>query len=323
MKKQANNLPLPIPVILGIVLLAIIGIVVSQSVVIVDETNQAIVTQFGEYRRSINEAGLHFKLPFVQKASYLDRRMLSSDALSQEYLTLDKKRAVVDHVTRWRISEPLKFFVTVRTEMRAQARLDDIVGSELRRQLGVHNLEDVIADRREPIMEKIAESARKEALGFGIHIVDVRIKRADLPPAVQQSVFQRMEAERKRESARYRAEGEERGALIRAESERERAVILADAQEKAQTIRGEGDAQAIAIYAEAFNQDPEFYAFTRRLEAYAKVLSDKDILMLQRRCFRPPSCSGCRYLGRRIRCVRPHRQTCRSRPAGTRGARPR
>jgi modulator of FtsH protease HflC len=281
MKKQANNnLPLPIPVILGIVLLAVIGILVSQSAVIVDETNQAIVTQFGEYRRSINEAGLHFKLPFVQKASYLDRRMLSSDALSQEYLTLDKKRAVVDHVTRWRIAEPLKFFVTVRTEMGAQARLDDIVGSELRRQLGVHNLEDVIAERREPIMEKIAESARKEALSFGIHVVDVRIKRADLPPAVQQSVFQRMEAERKRESARYRAEGEERGALIRAESERERAVILADAQEKAQTIRGEGDAQAIAIYAEAFNQDPEFYAFTRRLEAYGKVLNDKDILML-------------------------------------------
>lgn len=278
MKTQANRLPLPL--LAAIIVLAVAVIFVSQSVFIVDETNQAIITQFGEFRRTVNEAGLHFKLPFLQNASYLERRMLSSDALSQEYLTLDKKRAVVDHVTRWRIADPLRFFVTVRTEMGAQARLDDIVGSELRRQLGVHNLEDVIAEKREPIMEKIADTSREEAKGFGIHIVDVRIKRADLPPAVQQSVFKRMEAERKRESARYRAEGEERGALIRAEAERERTVILADAQEKAQALRGEGDAQAIAIYAEAFNQDPEFYAFSRRLEAYQKILGQQDILVL-------------------------------------------
>ncbi|MBR9980694.1 MAG: protease modulator HflC [Desulfatitalea sp.] len=278
MKTQANRLPFAL--VVAIVVIALAGIVATQAIVIVDETNQAIVTQFGEYRRTINEAGMHFKLPLVQKANFLERRMLSSDALSQEYLTLDKKRAVVDHVTRWRIADPLQFFVTVRTEMGAQARLDDIVGSELRRQLAVHNLENVIADDREPIMEVIAKSSREEAKRFGIHVVDVRIKRADLPPAVQQSVFQRMEAERKRESSRYRAEGEERGALIRAEAERERTVILADAQEAAQTLRGEGDAQAIAIYAEAFNQDPEFYAFTRRLEAYDKLLGEKDILVL-------------------------------------------
>jgi len=278
MKTQPNRLSGLYLAVIAVLVLA--WVVVGQAVVIVDETNQAIITQFGEFRRAINEAGLHFKLPFVQKVNYLDRRMLSSDALSQEYLTLDKKRAVVDHVTRWRIEDPLQFFVTVRTEMGAQARLDDIVGSELRRQLGVHNLEDVIADKREPIMESIAASSLKEATRFGIHIEDVRIKRADLPPAVQQSVFQRMEAERKRESARYRAEGEERGALIRAEAEKERTVILADAQEKAQALRGEGDAQAIAIYAEAFNQDPEFYSFTRRLEAYQKLLGDKDMLVL-------------------------------------------
>ena len=278
MKTQANRLPLPL--LAAIIILAVAVIFVSQSVFVVDETNQAIITQFGEFRRTVNEAGLHFKLPFLQNATYLERRMLSSDALSQEYLTLDKKRAVVDHVTRWRIADPLRFFVTVRTEMGAQARLDDIVGSELRRQLGVHNLEDVIAEKREPIMEIIAESSREEATRFGIHIVDVRIKRADLPPAVQQSVFKRMEAERKRESARYRAEGEERGALIRAEAERQRTVILADAQEKAQALRGEGDAQAIAIYAEAFNQDPEFFAFSRRLEAYQKILGEQDILVL-------------------------------------------
>ncbi len=260
--------------------LAVLGILLSQSVVVVDESKQAVITQFGEYRRTINEAGLHFKLPFIQRAMYLERRVLSSDAISQEYLTLDKKRAVVDHVTRWRIIDPLRFFVTVRTQLGAQARLDDIVFSELRRQLAMHNLEDVIAEKREPIMDNVAESARQEAKNFGIHIVDVRIKRADLPPAVQESVFKRMEAERKRESARYRAEGEERGARIRAEAEREKAVILADAREQAQRVRGEGDAQAIAIYAEALKQDPEFYTFTRRLEAYKKLLGSEDVLVL-------------------------------------------
>ncbi len=252
----------------------------SQSVVVVDETNQAIVTQFSEYRRTITDAGLHFKLPFAQNVTYLERRMLSSDAFSQEYLTLDKKRAVVDHVTRWRINDPLRFFVTVRTQLGAQARLDDIVLSELRRELAVHNLETVIAEQRELIMDRVVESARSYAKDFGIHIVDVRIKRADLPPAVQESVFKRMEAERKRESARYRAEGEERAARIRAEAERERAVILADAREQAQKIRGEGDAQAVAIYAQAFRQDPEFYTFTRRLEAYRKLIGEKDMLVL-------------------------------------------
>lgn len=263
-----------------VLVLMVVGSLLSQSMVIVDETHQAIITQFGEYRGTISEAGLHFKIPFIQKANYLERRTLSSDAISQEYLTVDKKRAVVDHVTRWRITDPFRFFITVRTELGAQARLDDIVFSELRRQLAVHNLEDVIADQREQIMDNVAESARKEAQNFGIHIVDVRIKRADLPPAVQESVFNRMEAERKRESSRYRAEGDERGALIRAEADRQRAVILADAREQAQQIRGEGDAQAVAIYAEALQQDPEFYTFTRRLEAYRNLLGKEDILVL-------------------------------------------
>jgi modulator of FtsH protease HflC len=264
----------------AVLIVLVAGLLLSQSMVVVDETKQAIITQFGEFRRTISEAGLHFKLPFVQRVNYLERRTLSSDAASQEYLTLDKKRAVVDHVTRWRITDPLRFFVSVRTEMGAQARLDDIVFSELRRQLAVHNLEDVIADKREQIMDDVAESARAQAKNFGIHIVDVRTKRADLPPAVQESVFQRMEAERKRESSRYRAEGDERGALIRAESNRQREVILADAREQAQRTRGEGDAQAIAIYAEALQQDPEFYTFTRRLEAYRKLLGADDLLVL-------------------------------------------
>ncbi|NLI82142.1 MAG: protease modulator HflC [Deltaproteobacteria bacterium] len=261
-------------------IVAVLALVIGRSVVIVNETDQAIITQFGEYRRTISEAGLHFKIPFIQSVTYLERRTLSSDAMSQEYLTLDKKRAVVDHITRWRITDPLRFFVTVRTELGARARLDDIVFSELRRELAVHNLEEIIAEQREQIMDAVAQSARAQAANFGIHIVDVRLKRVDLPPAVQDSVFKRMVAERQRESARYRAEGEERGARIRAEAERERAVILADAREQAQRIRGEGDAQAIAIYAEALQQDPEFYSFTRRLEAYRKLLGEGDLLVL-------------------------------------------
>jgi membrane protease subunit HflC len=271
---------MPKPIGAAIAVLAIVVVVLSHSIVIVDETNQAIITQFGEYRRTISEAGLHFKMPLIQNVSYLERRVLSTDAMSQEYLTLDKKRAVVDHVTRWKITDPLRFFVTVRTEMGARARLDDIVFSELRRELAVHNLEAIIADEREKIMDKVAKSARAQADSFGIHIVDVRIKRADLPPAVQESVFKRMVAERQRESSRYRAEGEERGQRIRAEADRERAVTLADAREQAQRTRGEGDAQAIAIYAEALKQDPEFYSFTRRLEAYRKLLGKDDVLVL-------------------------------------------
>lgn len=267
---------------IAFIALAVVALLLSRSVVIVNETDQAIIIQFGEYRRTIKDAGLHFKVPFIQSVTYLERRTLSSDALPQEYLTLDKKRAVVDHITLWRITDPLRFFVTVRTELGARARLDDIVFSELRRQLAVHNLEAVIAEEREPIMETVAKSARIQAENFGINIVDVRLKRVDLPPAVQDSVYKRMVAERQRESARYRAEGEERGARIRAEADRDRVVILADAGEKAQRTRGEGDAQAIAIYAEAFQQDPEFYSFTRRLEAYRKLLGEGDLLLLDK-----------------------------------------
>lgn len=276
--RQINQKSWPFSV--AIIIVVAIAALLSQSVVVVDETKHAILTQFGEYRRTISEAGLHFKTPLIQNVAYLERRVLSTDALSQEYLTLDKKRAVVDHVTRWRITNPLQFFITVRTELGARARLDDIVFSELRRELAVHNLEDIIAEQREVIMDTVATSARQQASSFGIEIVDVRIKRADLPPAVQESVFKRMEAERKRESARYRAEGDERGARIRAEAERERSVLLADAREQAQRIRGEGDAQAIAIYAEALEKDPEFYTFTRRLEAYKKLLGTEDMLVL-------------------------------------------
>lgn len=259
---------------------ALIIIVFSQVTFVVAETNQAIVLQLGEYRYTARDPGLYFKLPFIQEAVYFDRRLLSSDAEPQEYLTLDKKRVIVDHVTRWRIIDPIKFFVSVQNETGARARLDDVVFSELRRTLATYNFDVIIASERENIMEVVTIASSERALDFGIEVIDVRFKRADLPEEVEESVFDRMRAERAREANRYRAEGEEQGAEIMASADRERIVIVAEAEEQAAQIRGEGDAEAIAIYADALNQDPEFFAFRRRLEAYVKVLKEGDMIVL-------------------------------------------
>ncbi len=252
----------------------------SQVTFVVTETNQAVILQLGEYRYTANEPGLYFKLPFIQEAVYFDRRLLSSDAAPQEYLTLDKKRVQVDHVTRWRIIDPLKFFVSVQNETGARARLDDVVFSELRRTLATYDFDLIIADERENIMGLVTMASRERALDFGIEVIDVRFKRADLPEEVEESVFDRMRAERAREANRYRAEGEEQAAEIMASADRERIVIVAEAEEEAAQVRGEGDAEAIAIYADALNQDPEFFAFRRRLEAYVKVLQEGDMIVL-------------------------------------------
>jgi modulator of FtsH protease HflC len=187
---------------------------------------------------------------------------------------------VVDHVTRWRISDPLAFFKAVRTEAGARARLDDIIFSELRRELATVEFLDVISNQREAIEERVAESALDKAAEFGILVLDVRTKRADLPKEVEQSVFDRMRAERQRESSLTRAEGEELGNIIRAQADRNSAVIVAEGEQQAQRLRGEGEAEAIGIYADALAQDPEFYAFTRRLQAYDTILKAGDRLII-------------------------------------------
>ena len=263
-----------------LVLLIIVAIIASQALFIVDETNQVIILQFGEPIATIRNPGLASKLPFVQNVIYFEKRTLSSDAPPQEYLTTDKKRLVVDHVTRWRITDPLLFFKAVRTEAGARARLDDIVFSELRRELATVNFVDIISDERENIMERVALSTAEKAAEFGIDVIDVRTKRADLPEEVEQSVFDRMRAERQRESSLFRAEGEEQANIIRAQADRSRTVILAEGYEEAQRLRGEGQAEAIKIFAEALSQDPEFYAFSRRLEAYATTLKRGDKLVI-------------------------------------------
>ena len=265
----------------SIVILLIIGaIIANQSLFIVDETNQAIILQLGEPINTVQTPGLNTKLPFFQNVIYFEKRVLSSDAPPQEYLTSDKKRLVVDHVTRWQIKEPLLFFKAVRTEAGARARLNDIVFSELRRELATVEFVDIIAQERENIMERVAKSAADKASEFGIDVVDVRTKRADLPEEVEQSVFDRMRAERQRESSLFRAQGEEQANIIRAQADREASVTRAEGEREAQRMRGEGEAEAIGIYAEALSQDPEFFAFTRRLEAYAAVLKQGDTVII-------------------------------------------
>ena len=255
-------------------------IMLKQVFIIVDEREQVIVTQFGEYIRTIQKPGLAFKTPFLHSAIRFDRRILVSDAPEAEYLSQDKKRLVADPVTRWRIADPLKFFKTVRDESGARARLDDLVFSELRSEVASHTFATVIGTKREAIMDNVAKSVRTKAGEFGIEVVDVRIKRADLPKEVQSSVFQRMQAEREREAKRYRSEGDEEANKLRSQTDKEATIVLAEAEQTAQKLRGEGDASASRIYAEAYGKDPEFYRFVRSLQSYELFLGKRSTLLL-------------------------------------------
>ncbi|MDP2275557.1 MAG: protease modulator HflC [Archangium sp.] len=266
---------------LALILAAVVAFIVWSSAYVVDEKELVIVTQFGEFKRAVMEPGLEWKLPFVQQVHVMERRVLSSDASQAEYLTLDKKRIVADPVTRWRIADPLKFFTTVHDQSGARARLDDIVLSEMRREISSHDFGDIIGNERDPLMQAVAVRTGAKALSeFGIEIIDVRIKRADLPREVQESVFARMRAERERIAKQYRSEGEEEAAKIRAETDKEKTILLARAYERSQTLRGQGDALSTRIYAEAHAQDPEFFTFTRSLEAYERVLTGDSTLVL-------------------------------------------
>ena len=265
---------------IALVLLPIALFLVSQTLYIVDERDQVIVTQVGQYLYSVREPGVYAKIPFYHSVNRFEKRILVSDANPAEYLTLDKKRLVADHIARWRIVDPLEFYKAVGTENGARARLDDIVYSQIRAELANNNFDQIISTQREPIMGRVSQRTADAARGFGIEVVDVRLKQADLPSEVQASVFARMVAERSRIASRYRSEGAEFAAQIRAEADKERTVILAQAYQESQTRRGEGDAEATAIYARSFGQDPEFYAFLRSLEAYEKLLKSDSTLVL-------------------------------------------
>lgn len=263
------------------VILVLLVFVGSQMLFTLDETETAIITQFGEFVRAVPEPGLHVKLPWIQVLHKMDSRVLSADGAPAEFLTRDRKRVLVDYVTRWRISDFHEFYRRVRIETVAQARLDEIVGSRLRQEVAGHDFIDLIREVREELMNRVAEDVRILVEQLGIEVLDTRIKRTDLPEEVQDSVFARMQAERQRIAMRYRAEGTERGDAIRADANRQATIILAEAYERSESMRGEGDARAAEIYAQAYGQDEGFFQFWRRLNAYSNFITGKTTMIIR------------------------------------------
>ena len=238
----------------------------------IDETEQVSITQLGKYVKTINEPGLYFKVPFLQSVHRFEDRVLEYDAAAAKIITSDKKHLVIDNYARWKIVDPLKLYQTVRNEFGAQARLDDIVFSEIREELARHPLTEIVSVNREALMEKVGKKCGMKAREYGVEVIDVRIKRADLPAEVAHSVYARMKAERQRIAKKYRSEGEEEAVKIRATTNKEKTILLAESYRQAEKLKGEGDAEAIKVYAEVFEKDPEFYSFVRTLEAYEKSL---------------------------------------------------
>lgn len=256
------------------VLAVAVVIVFSSSVFTVDQRQQAIVLQFGKRVRIVENPGLQFKVPFIQNVILIDKRVLDLDPPSEEVIASDQKRLVVDAFARYRITDPYKFYQSVGTEQGLQARLERVVNGDMRNVIGSYTLLDVLSNRRAELMTKLKDQVNAETTGFGIDVIDVRIRHADLPQANSEAIFARMRSERDREAKQYRAEGAEISQRIRARAERERTVILAEARKTAQIARGEGDAQSIKIYADAFGKDPQFFAFYRSMEAYKKALGN-------------------------------------------------
>lgn len=266
----------------SLLVIIVLGLIVFfTTVFIVDEREQVVILQLGKPVRTITEPGLYFKLPIpFQNAITFDDRLLEYDVAPEEVLSKDKKTLIVDNYVRWRISDPLLFLKTVQAIPNAVTRLDDIVYSELRQELGKHNMSEIIFETREEIMEIVTKASDKSTDQYGIKVVDVRIKRVDLPRENEESIYARMDAERKRQANKFRSEGEEEAQKIRALTEKDKTIILATAYKESQEIRGEGEAKALEIYAKAFNKDPDFYEFTRTLEAYKKIIDEKTTLIL-------------------------------------------
>jgi len=266
--------PLLVIIVLGL-------IVFFTTVFTVDERQQVVILQFGDPVRTTTEPGLHFKLPVpFQNIVRFDDRLLEYDVSPEEVLSKDKKSLIVDNYVRWKITNPLVFLQTVQAIPTAITRMDDIIYSELRRELGTHNMTEIITETREEIMEKVTENSDKATDQYGIEVVDVRIKRVDLPKENEQSIYARMEAERNRQANKFRSEGDEEAQKIRASTEKDKTIILAVAYKESQEIRGLGEAQALEIYAKTFNKDVDFYEFLRTLETYKKVIDDKTTLVL-------------------------------------------
>jgi membrane protease subunit HflC len=246
----------------------------------IGEWQQGVVLQFGKPVRTVVDPGLNFKMPFIQNVVYFEKRLLEYDASARELITIDKQQLLVDNYSRWRIVDPLKFYQTVLTIEGAQSRLDDIIYSNLREVIGRVTMDDVVSGDRAELMSQVTADSNARAAAYGVEVVDVRIKRADLPEKNEQNVFSRMRTERERQAKKFRAEGEEAARKIRSTSEKERLIILAEAKRTAEIARGEADAKAAAVYADAYERDPEFYSFVRTLEAYRNTLGNQTTIVL-------------------------------------------
>lgn len=277
------------------VLVVVIGLFLlgASPLFTVDITQSAIVVQLGKPVRNITEPGLYVKVPFIQEVTYFDNRLLDYDSQAQDVITQDKKTLLLDNYAKWRIVDPLKVYQNFQTQRGARQRLNDIIYSELRVELGRHDLLEIVADHRADLMKIVTQRSHEKASAYGIEIQDVRIKRADLPEQNEKAVFARMQAERERQAKQYRAEGAEEAQKIRSEAEKDREIILAQAYKESEELRGAGDAKAFKVYAEAYRQDTHFFEFTRTMEAYKKTFKEKSTLVMS------PDSEFLRYLKQR------------------------
>jgi membrane protease subunit HflC len=264
--------------VIGVILL--LFVLGASPVFIVDITQTAIVVQLGKPVRNITSPGLELKVPFIQEVTYFDKRLLDYDSSAQEVITQDKKTILIDNFAKWRITDPLKVYQAFQTQRGALRRLDDIIYSELRVEVGRHDLSDIVSKTRSEVMSLVTQRANEKAAVYGIEIQDVRIKRADLPEQNEKAVFARMQAERERQAKQYRAEGAEEAQKIRSEAEKDREIILAGAYKTSEELRGEGDAKAFKLYATAYRQDPKFFEFTRTMEAYKKSFKENSTIVM-------------------------------------------
>jgi len=270
-----------LPVTIAVVALAVLVFLGLGSVFTVDQTEQAIVLQFGEFKHEVRDPGLHFKRPwFLQNVVYFDRRVLHTDPPTEEVIAADQKRLVVDSYARFRIVDPLRFYQSMGTELAARGRLNATISGSLRRVLGNITLGSVLSDERSKIMRQITEEVATQAKPFGIDVIDVRLRRADLPEENSQAIFARMQSERQREAQEFRAQGDEYAQRIRSVAERERTVIIAEAQKQSQILRGHGEGESVKIYADAFGKDKSFFAFYRSMQAYREALGGQNTTLV-------------------------------------------
>ena len=260
--------------------IVVLGITAFQSIFIVQEINQAIVLQFGDPKKIVNKSGLNFKLPFIQNVAYLDKRVLNLDNPPEEVIAADQKRLIVDAIARFKIVDPLKFYISVGNERVARQRLATIINSRIRGVLGKQELATLLSKDRAKQMAIIQNDVNTEAKNFGIEIVDVRIKRADLPQANSEAIYARMQTERQREAKEFRAQGAEIATRIKSTADKEVTVILANAKKKSEIMKGEGDGQRNKIFADAFGKDPQFFSFYRAMQSYEKALIGGDTSLI-------------------------------------------